>query len=284
MATPSAALASSRSRSKGSPSRSRTIRAYIDDEAPVGVVGEAAVARADGDRLDGLVVQPQVEDRVHHPGHRERRPGPHADEQRVLAGPQAPAHALLHPGQRVGHLLVEPVGPALGQVGPAGLGGDREPRRHGELEHRGHLGEVGPLAPEEALQLPRRLRVGVIEGVDERHGAHSTEEAATTPRRPGPGRATTASSTGGTIGGRCWRGLGGREQPSLRATLRLLTERRQQPACGAVGERPARRRRSGRASVTQVLEQIVDRHPLLRHRVPLADGDGAVLEASRSRR
>jgi hypothetical protein len=35
----------------------------------------------------------------------------------------------------------------------------------------------------------------------------------------GPGRATTATSTGGTAGGRCWRGLGGREQPSLTLTL-----------------------------------------------------------------
>src|SRR3546814_10110231 len=34
-----------------------------------------------------------------------------------------------------------------------------------------------------------------------------------------PGRATTATSTGGTAGGRCWRGLGGREQPSRRKTL-----------------------------------------------------------------
>src|SRR3546814_13329286 len=34
-----------------------------------------------------------------------------------------------------------------------------------------------------------------------------------------PGRATTATSTGGTAGGRCWRGLGGREQPSRRNTL-----------------------------------------------------------------
>ena len=42
----------------------------------------------------------------------------------------------------------------------------------------------------------------------------------------GPVRATTASSTGGTFGGRCWRGLGGREQPSLLRTLRASGSRR----------------------------------------------------------
>ena len=42
------------------------------DEATVGVVGEALVAGGAREALHGPVVEPEVEDRVHHPGHRER--------------------------------------------------------------------------------------------------------------------------------------------------------------------------------------------------------------------
>ena len=65
--------------------------------------------------------------------------------------------------------------------------------------------EVGVDVDRDALVPPRavELEPGVV------HGGH------------GPVRATTASSTGGTFGGRCWRGLGGREQPSLIRTLRV---------------------------------------------------------------
>ena len=41
------------------------------DEAAVGVVGEALVVRLLGEAFDRIVVEPEVEDRVHHPGHGE---------------------------------------------------------------------------------------------------------------------------------------------------------------------------------------------------------------------
>ena len=105
-----------------------------------------------------------------------------------------------------------------------------------------------------------------------------------------PGRATTASSTGGTFGGRCWRGLGGREQPSLlrHPTVRRGRRRNDDLAdaatiCASSGD--ARGRRSiSPAGPRELAEQIVDRDPLLLHRVAVADSDGAVVEATRSRR
>ena len=195
----------------------------------------------------------------------------------------------------LGDLAVEAVGPAAVHVGAARVGGDGEPGRHRQPQHRGHLGQVGALAAEEVLHLHRGLAVLVIEAEDEGHEvraysarlphaveasitqgdsgavhtdsprtvassgpadsvgrrrgvarfaqiAHATTWRApdgtlrrrrpragcssTTRRRPrprfiGPVRATTASSTGGTFGGRCWRGLGGREQPSLPRTIRV---------------------------------------------------------------
>src|SRR2546427_13202036 len=45
------------------------------DEAAIGVVGEAGVLRAGDEPLHGLIVQAEVQDRLHHPRHRDRRRG-----------------------------------------------------------------------------------------------------------------------------------------------------------------------------------------------------------------
>ena len=74
----------------------------------------------------------------------------------------------------LGDLVVEPVRPAAVHVRPAGVGGDREPGRHRQPEHAGHLGEVGALAAEQVLLLHRGAAVLVVEGVDVRHGVEST--------------------------------------------------------------------------------------------------------------
>ena len=139
------------------------------DEAAVAVVGEALVGGGLGQPLDALVVQAEVEDRVHHPGHRELRPRAHRDEQRVRRVAEPATHLLLEGGDVLGHLLVQARGPAAAHVGATGVGGDGEPGGDGQLEHARHLGEVGALAPQEVLHLHRRTAVLAIEGVDVRH-------------------------------------------------------------------------------------------------------------------
>ena len=139
------------------------------DEAPVGVVGEPGVAGLGGEALHRLVVEPEVEDRVHHPGHRELGAGAHAHEQRVGRVAELLAHRLLDLADGLGHLAVERRRPAAVEVGAARIGGDGEPGRHRQPEHRGHLGEVGALAAEEVLLLHRGLAVLVIEAEDEGH-------------------------------------------------------------------------------------------------------------------
>jgi hypothetical protein len=97
------------------------------DEAAVGVVGEARVAGPLGQTLDGLVVEAQVEDRVHHARHRELRAGTHAEQQRVLDVAELLAGQLFHLGDVLQHLLVDLVGRlAVFKVEQAGVGGDRE--------------------------------------------------------------------------------------------------------------------------------------------------------------
>ncbi len=65
------------------------------DEAAVGVVGEALVAGALGQPVDGLVVEAQVEDGVHHARHGEHGAGADGEEQRVLGIAQGLAGELL---------------------------------------------------------------------------------------------------------------------------------------------------------------------------------------------
>ena len=77
------------------------------DEAAVAVGGEPAVAGLLLQRLDGLVVEAEVENRVHHAGHRELRARPHRHEQRLLRVAQLAAGRLLELAQVVDHLLLD---------------------------------------------------------------------------------------------------------------------------------------------------------------------------------
>ena len=65
------------------------------DEPPIRVVREPRVAGRRRKPFDGDVVEPQVEDRVHHPRHRDRGARAHRDEQRVRGVAEALAGLLL---------------------------------------------------------------------------------------------------------------------------------------------------------------------------------------------
>ena len=54
------------------------------NEAAVAVAGEARVARLAGENFDRFVVQAEIQNGVHHAGHREFRAGANAQQQRVL--------------------------------------------------------------------------------------------------------------------------------------------------------------------------------------------------------
>jgi hypothetical protein len=117
----------------------------------VGVPREALVAAVLGEALDAGVVEPDVQHRLHHPGHRVHGAGADAHQQRVVPVAEAPVEVVLQPAQRHRHLhpqLARLL--AGGEVGAARLGGDREPGRHRQPEPR-HLGEVGALAAEQLL-------------------------------------------------------------------------------------------------------------------------------------
>ena len=122
------------------------------DEAAVAVSGEAGVARLGLYAADRLVVHAQVEDGVHHAGHRELRAAADRDQQRVGRIAELLVLQGLEPRQRRVHLLVYLGRQATLVVGIARLCRDGEAGRHRHARVR-HLGEAGALASEQVLHV-----------------------------------------------------------------------------------------------------------------------------------
>ena len=124
------------------------------NEAPVGVEREAAVVRQLRQSLERLRVEPEVEDRVHHAGHRELRARAHRDKQRILDVAELLAGLFLDVVQCLDRLIPHAVGELLarGVVSVAGLGRDREPGRHRQSGPR-HLGDPRSLAPQQVAHV-----------------------------------------------------------------------------------------------------------------------------------
>ena len=141
------------------------------DEAAIAVPGEARVAGAAGQPLDGDVVQAEVQDRVHHARHRGAGAGADRDQERVVGVAEAGAHELLDAGHGGAQLGAERVGelPAGGVELGADLGGDGAAGRHRDAEP-GHLGQAGALAAEVLLVGALAVGLPVAEEVDSLHG------------------------------------------------------------------------------------------------------------------
>ncbi len=182
------------------------------DQSPVRVVGEAAVPRGGGHTERCLVVEPEVEDRVHHPGHRDRSTGPNGDEQRVERIAEGRAGRVLETADVLLDLDLEPRWeiPTGRHVGAAGVGCDREAGGNRHVEVR-HLGEPDALSAEQ-FAAPVD---GLVERVDEsrahlllrcglhgeaplgvssavRHGRSASNSGRGGPRARRPSRATSS--------------------------------------------------------------------------------------------
>jgi hypothetical protein len=134
------------------------------DQAPVRVVREARVPRRFAEAGDRLVVEAEVEDRVHHPRHRDGGTGADRDEERVVRVAEPLARLGLEPVEVLLDLLREAVREPLAvlRVGATRVGRDRESRRDGHAELR-HLREPDALASEQLPPAAGRF----VEVVDE---------------------------------------------------------------------------------------------------------------------
>ncbi len=123
-------------------------------EPAVGIEHETLVARRSDQAVGDLVVEPDVEDRVHHPRHRELGARSARHEERVGGVAEPLLGRRLESGHRRLDLVPQTVGESAARlgVGVAGPGGDREPWRHRHAEP-GHVAEVGALAAQQRPHL-----------------------------------------------------------------------------------------------------------------------------------
>jgi hypothetical protein len=123
------------------------------DEAAVGVPGEPLVVGLGREPGHRVVVEPDVEDGVHHPRHGELRAGAYRDQQGTVRLAELLAHGGFQCVQVLRDLLTQLRGLlTVLEIGTTGLGGDGEAGRDRQPEV-GHLGEVGPLAAEQVLEV-----------------------------------------------------------------------------------------------------------------------------------
>ena len=136
-------------------------------EAAVAVPRKARVARLLRERFDGLIVEAEVEDRVHHARHRIARARAHGDEQRVLHVAEFLARLLLERGDARLHLRLEDGGirPLVVVEVGADLGGNREPRGNRQADPA-HLGQVRALAAEQRLHAAVAVGLALPEKID----------------------------------------------------------------------------------------------------------------------
>ena len=128
------------------------------DQTPVRVEREALVAGRPGEALRRRIAEAEVQDRVHHPGHRDRSPRAHGDEQRVALVAEALARVLLERAHVLGDLVLEAVRELAprAHVRATGVGRDREAARDRDSELR-HLHEPDALAAEQLAPAVGRL-------------------------------------------------------------------------------------------------------------------------------
>ena len=137
------------------------------NEAAIRVPAEARVLRLRDQPLDRLVVEAEVQDRVHHTRHRRARARSHRDEERIRGIAEATTDGRFDlrevggdRGTQLRRILV-----AVRVVVRAHLGRDREAGRHRQPEAR-HLREVRTLPAEEVLHVGAAVGRAVAEEVD----------------------------------------------------------------------------------------------------------------------
>ena len=175
------------------------------EEAPVAVIGKPRIARVRRQAFNRLLVQPEVEDRIHHPRHRHPGARPHRDQQRVCPVAERGADALADP-RNAGLYLGCETGRAdrgVRAVSFAGLGGDGEPGGDRKAEPA-HLRKIGALAAEQAVHRGVAVRGPAAEAVDPLGHAAGSRPAVIPRCRKSPQRGSSCGrSRSASAGGSC---------------------------------------------------------------------------------
>jgi hypothetical protein len=131
------------------------------DEAAVAVVCEAGIRRALCEPLYSLVIQTEVQNRIHHARHRFACAGAHRQQQRVVAIAECLVLLRFDFFDRRFDVGGQPCGVTslvVVEVG-ADVGADRESRRYRQTDRR-HLSQIGAFAAEQVAH--RAATVGLL--------------------------------------------------------------------------------------------------------------------------
>ncbi len=137
------------------------------DEAPVGIIRETTIAGVLRQRLDGDIVEAEIEHGIHHAGHRRARTRAHRDEQRIVRIPKdLAARDCSDREERGFDFALERLGIGLVMTVEvaAHLGRDGEAGRHRQPEIC-HLSEISALAAEQIAHLRPALGLAAAKGV-----------------------------------------------------------------------------------------------------------------------
>ena len=123
-------------------------------ETAIAVPRKAFVPRLLGQGLHRLVIQANVEDGIHHPGHRISSSRAARHQQGVRRRPELGPHDLLDTRQQLQHLVLQlrRILAVVGIIIVTDLGRDREPRGNRQTDVR-HLGQIGTFASQQRPQL-----------------------------------------------------------------------------------------------------------------------------------
>ncbi len=124
------------------------------DKTTIGVEGEPAVRRGGGHTFDSDVIQAQVENRVHHSGHRENRAGTNGEQQRVRGVAEDLTGLLLDIRQSRFNLFLQSIRETIADfiILAANFRGDCNARRHRQAD-AGHFRQTGALAAQQRTHI-----------------------------------------------------------------------------------------------------------------------------------
>ena len=136
------------------------------DQPTIRIVSAPLVAGGVGQPDDRLLVQPQVQDGVHHARHRHGRPGADRDQQWVVDVAELLAGFFFQRFDRLANLRHQTIGQLASAfvVSVADGRGDREARRHRQSNAR-HFRQIRPLAAQQLLLRAAAVGLGLAEVV-----------------------------------------------------------------------------------------------------------------------
>ena len=137
------------------------------EKAAIAVIGKALIFAALGQSANGAIIEAEVENGVHHSGHRVASARAHCHQERIFLIAKLFSHGGFEFVDRFVDLLLECgwVGPFMVVVVGANFCADGETGRYGQAD-AGHFRQIGPFSTQKRLHLAISVRLSISKGVN----------------------------------------------------------------------------------------------------------------------